>query len=150
MSRIRVVSVLCALACAAVPGTSAAKPGEPHERLLEAVNEERRSNGLGALKASPSLNRSARRYSDYMMRRDYFGHLGSIQASSHFDRLGEAVAIHTGWRPMVWRTVRDWLRSAPHRALLLGAGFRYMGAGISRGSFDGRPTTVWTIQLGSR
>jgi uncharacterized protein YkwD len=133
----------------ASPAAAKSKQG-PDDRLLEAVNEERGRYGLGDLRVAPSLNGSATRYSRYMIRNDYFGHLGSIQASGSFDSLGEAVAIHSGWEPKVWLTVRSWLRSPPHRALLLSSSFRHMGAGIARGSFNGRLTTVWTIQFGRR
>jgi uncharacterized protein YkwD len=117
-------------------------------RMLAAVNEVRAKHGLAALRGSRSLHRSARRYASWMLRRDYFGHLGRIRASSRFSLLGEALAWHSGRRPGVSRTVRRWMRSAPHRALLLHPGFRWLGSGMARGRLGRRGVTAWVLHLG--
>jgi uncharacterized protein YkwD len=84
------------------------------------------------------------------MRTDSFHHASRIQASSRFKRLGEALALHPGWRPKRSVTVRRWLRSSGHRALLLSSRFRYVGAGMARGRYGSGYATIWTLQLGSR
>jgi uncharacterized protein YkwD len=116
--------------------------------MVAAVNRARAARGLGPLRASPSLGRSARRYAAWMLRRDYFGHLQEIRASRHFRRLGETLALHFGRRAQVRGTVRRWLRSPAHRPLLLSHGFRALGAGRATGVFHGRRATTWVLHLG--
>lgn len=116
--------------------------------MLHAVNAVRAQHGLAVFRGSRSLNRSAGGYARWMLRTDYFGHLGRIRASSSFSLLGESLAWHSGRRPRVSRTVRRWMRSAPHRALLLHPGFRWLGAGIARGRMYGRRATAWVLHFG--
>jgi uncharacterized protein YkwD len=139
--------VACGTALA-VPAGASAGERTPQLRMLAAVNEVRAKHGLGALRGSRSLHRSARSYARYMLRRDYFGHLGRIRASSRFSLLGENLAWHSGRRPGVSRTVRSWMRSAPHRALILHPGFRWLGAGLARGRLGRRGVTAWVLHLG--
>jgi uncharacterized protein YkwD len=121
---------------------------ELRQRMLAGVNEVRTQHGLGRLRGSPSLHRSARGYARWMLRADYFGHLGRIRASSRFSRLGENLSSHSGLRPQVARTVRRWMRSPAHRALILHPGFRWLGAGMARGRLGGRRATTWVLHFG--
>jgi uncharacterized protein YkwD len=116
--------------------------------MVAAVNEVRAQHGLTALSASASLHRSARRYARWMLRNDYFGHLGQIRASSRYSMLGENLSWHSGGRPRVGRTVRSWMNSPPHRALILHPGFRWLGAGPARGTLGGRRVTAWVLHFG--
>jgi hypothetical protein len=45
-------------------------------------------------------------------------------------------------------TVRSWMASPPHRALILHPGFRWLGAGPARGTLAGRRVTTWVLHLG--
>jgi hypothetical protein len=83
-----------------------------------------------------------------MLRADYFGHLGRIRASSRFSLLGENLAWHSGADPGVALTVRGWMGSPPHRALILHRSFRWLGAGIARGRLDGLGVTAWVLHFG--
>lgn len=83
-----------------------------------------------------------------MLRADYFGHLGEIRASGRFSTLGETLAWHAGRRAEVSRTVRGWMQSPPHQALILHPGFRWLGAGMAHGRFAGRRATAWVLHLG--
>jgi uncharacterized protein YkwD len=132
----------------AVPAGAGAVGYELPQRMVAAVNEVRAQHGLPPLAASASLHRSARRYARWMLRADYFGHLSRIRASSRFSLLGEALAWHTGRRPRVARTVRSWMGSPPHRALILHPGFRWLGAGPARGVLAGRRVTTWVLHFG--
>jgi uncharacterized protein YkwD len=116
--------------------------------MVEQVNAVRAGHGLRALRASPALHRSARRYARWMVRSDYFGHLSRIRAAGDFDLLGETLAWHSGSRPRVGGTVRAWLGSPGHRALLLDPRFRWLGAGMARGRLSGTAATVWVLHLG--
>jgi uncharacterized protein YkwD len=117
-------------------------------RMLTAVNAVRAQHGLGALRGSPSLGRSARAYARWMLRRGYFGHLSRIRASAAFGSLGENLELHRGHRPRVRATVGRWLRSPPHRALMLSSGYRWLGAGMARGRYAGSPSTAWVLHFG--
>jgi uncharacterized protein YkwD len=132
----------------AVPAGAGAVGHELPQRMVAAVNEVRAQHGLPPLGASASLNRSARRYARWMLRADYFGHLDRIRASSRYSMLGENISWHSGLRPRVGRTVRRWMSSPPHRALILHPGFRWLGAGPARGKLGGRRVTAWVLHFG--
>jgi len=145
--------VLCLTAvCAATPGAASAriKAEAGVDPIVERINEVRRSHGLPPFVASASLSHSATDYSHRLMRANRFTHDSFIHASSRFGHLGEALAYHGGWRPKRAQTVRRWLRSTAHRALVLSRSFRYVGAGIARGRFGRSAATIWTLQLGGR
>ena len=116
--------------------------------MVAEVNGVRAQHGLGPLRYSGSLRRSADRYAAWMLRADFFGHQGRIRASRRYRKLGEALALHRGWRAQVRRTVQGWLRSPGHRALILSRGFRHLGAGHSRGSYAGGRDTTWVLHFG--
>jgi uncharacterized protein YkwD len=141
-------TMACGVALAA-PAGAQGEGGSPQLKMLGAVNEVRTQHGLEALRGSRSLNRSARSYVRWMLRTDYFGHLGQIRASSRFSLLGENLAWHAGRRPRVSRTVRRWMQSPPHRALILHPRFRWLGAGMARGSLSGRRATAWVLHFGA-
>jgi len=127
-----------------------ASAGRLSTAMNQEVNRVRAGHGLAPLRQSRPLNRTSRRYSHYLMRRDWLGHVFPIRASRRYRRVGEVLAMHTGRRPRVRRTVRAWLRSPSHRALLLSRRFRHMGAGRTRGRFRGRRATIWVVQVGRR
>jgi uncharacterized protein YkwD len=143
---------LCAvLACGAVLAVPApAAAGGNQQRMLHALNGVRAQHGLAPFHGSASLGRSASAYARWMLRSDYFGHLGRIRASGSFSRIGEALAWHSGRRARVHQTVRAWMHSPPHRALILHPGFRWLGAGIARGHLSGRHATTWVLHFGGR
>jgi uncharacterized protein YkwD len=114
-----------------VPSTTAvATPSQSSQAMVRQINIARAHYGLRPFRSSPSLNRSARSYSLRLFRDHRFGHMGRIQASGHFHMLGEALAMHAGRRDKVRGTVRAWLRSPPHRAILLNRSMRWVGAGV--------------------
>jgi hypothetical protein len=139
------------LACGllfAVPAGAGADETELPRRMLAAVNEARAHHGLAAFDGAPTLHRSARRYARWMLRADYFGHLGSIRASSRFSLLGENLSLHPGSSPRVSATVRRWMHSPPHRGLILHPSLSWLGAGVAHGRLDGRGVTAWVLHFG--
>ena len=106
----------------APPG--AAGVGRAQSEMVGAVNGARAAHGLRPLRPAKRLQRSARAYARWMLRANYFGHVDRIRTRARFNRLGETLAWHSDRRPRVRRTVRSWLRSPPHRALILSGGFR--------------------------
>ena len=132
---------------AAVTGN--ARAGAPAEHaMLRQVNAVRAAHGLGPLRGAPRLERSAGRYARWILRADRFEHQPRIRASSRFRRLGENLELHRGHGPRVRYTVRTWMRSPGHRALILSRGFRWLGAGTAKGRYGGRAATTWVLHFG--
>jgi len=127
-------------------GTMAAVRGPAAEgALVDAVNEVRHRHGLRPLRVSAPLAHSAGRLVGVLMEKDLLAHVGGVDLPGRFRARGEALAMHPGWRPRARRTVRAWMQSSAHRAVLLGS-FRHAGAGMNRG----RLATVWVLHVGRR
>jgi uncharacterized protein YkwD len=133
----------------AAPVASAAPTGDV-EALVDAANDARARYGLPPLRLSAALTSAAAAHGEHLMRNGVFGHAGTLSAPARFRRLGEALELHPGRAAHPRRTVRRWLASYSHRALLLRRGFRYAGAAAVRGSFRGRTSTIWVLRLGGR
>jgi uncharacterized protein YkwD len=140
-----VVLFLWGLALAA---PSASQAASAEKKMLRAVNGARADHGLRTLRLAPRLERSARAYARWMLRADYFGHQRRIRTRARFRVLGETLAGHSDWRARVRGTLRRWLRSPPHRALILSRRFRWIGAGTARGRLGDRRARVWVLHLG--
>lgn len=134
---------------AAFAGEANAATDQTEQSVVEAINHVRAAHGLRHLTPSPSLADSAGRWSASQMRSDYYGHASRIQASGRFRTLGEVIFLHGGVRPRVGLTVSAWMHSAIHTQILLSPAFRYVGAGRVTGDFNGRRSTIWTVQLGA-
>ena len=146
----RVAARMAALALLALPASAAAATAaeRAEQRMAAAINEVRARHGLHALQPSSSLTGSAGRFSRWLVEHDHFGHLGSIQASSRFELLGEALAMHTGRRFRVRATLSRWLGSAVHRSIVLSPVMGSFGTGVTRGRMGTTPATVWVLQVG--
>lgn len=116
--------------------------------MITAINKVRARHGLGALRTSSSLMGSARRYSSWLMANDVFAHQSRIQASSRFAVLGEALAMHYDRKFSVSGTVRQWMNSPPHRALVLTTAMKWMGVGATRGRYGSSAATIWVLHTG--
>ena len=142
-----------AVACMLVAGTiavPAAPAAADAPAMVKKINDVRANHGLRPLRHAPSLTRSASSYASVMMSRDFFGHSSHIRAPRRFRRLGEAIAYRRGYRRSTSGTLRAWLQSPGHRALILSSTFRFVGAGLSMGSCRGRAATIWVVHLGGR
>jgi uncharacterized protein YkwD len=118
--------------------------------VIRKVNRVRARYGLRRLRTSGSLTHSATGFARHLMRVDRFGHAPTIHASHHFRRRGEALALQRGWKSHPGQTVRNWMNSPPHRALLLSRGFSWVGVGRARGRFGSMPATIYVLHLGAR
>ena len=137
------VSVAVGAALPAVPATAAS----PEAVMFNQINKIRRAHGLKRMRPSLSLFYSARRYAHRMIRTDYFGHLARISLTRRFRMAGETLAWHSGWRLSPRRTVRQWMGSPGHRALLLSSSFTRLGVGSARGNYGGRRATMWVAHV---
>jgi uncharacterized protein YkwD len=140
--------VLAGMLLMVLPSAGAAAAEDPSERMIDAINETRANHGLAPLRAAPKLVQSASRQSRTVIRNDDFSH-GTGFRNAGFRTSGEAMAYNRGWSTRTSPTIRMWLRSPGHRALVLGSSFRYVGAGIARGSLWGSQSTVWVAQFGA-
>jgi uncharacterized protein YkwD len=131
----------------AVPAAAAAEVRE--QEMVDELNQVRTRHDLRPLKASESLEESAFGYAGRLQGSGSFGHAETIVAPTRFRALGEALSMHYGSRLLRARTVRRWLRSPVHRALVLRPEFGWAGAGYARGRFRGRGATIWVLHLGA-
>lgn len=150
MSRLP-VSLLTGLliaAAALLPAAPAAASAE--DDAIDQLNQVRQARGLPQLHASDSLHRSSTRYAKHMIDSDYFGHASRIAASGAFDRVGETLELHSGWKPHPAQAIGAWMSSQTHRSVLLERAYRYVGMGIARGRIGSRLVTVWVAHVGAR
>jgi uncharacterized protein YkwD len=116
--------------------------------MVAKVNEYRANRGLPALLSSGSLNHSAAKYARHMMKAHYFGHAGRIRASRRFKTLGEILEMHDGSQKRVSAALKAWGDSPGHRAIILDHRFKYVGAGVVSGRFQGHVMTFWVMHFG--
>ena len=153
----RFVSFACAcmLTCLALAAPAAPAPiarKASANKMVAKLNAVRARHGLGPLRVSPSLTTSAGQFARWIVAHDYFGHRGGGVSADHgrFHDLGEALAMHSGRRLGIGPTVGSWLRSPPHRAVVLTRSMRWAGVGVARGRIGSRFRVVWVLQVGRR
>ncbi len=151
MPRTRFAAMAAALAAALyLTATTSVHAASPEQALFDQINATRTAHGLPPFRASGALARSARSYSGFMLDHNYFGHLSRIRVAGSWSLLGENIARLSGWRPRPRAVLRAWLRSPPHRRLLLSRAFRLAGVGMAKGRLGGRRTTTWTLHAARR
>jgi uncharacterized protein YkwD len=141
----------------------AAEASTPKWDLLTAINKTRRAHGLKRVFIDPSLRTVAQRHTNDMLWRSYFAHtsptgstLYTRVANSSFLRwgqwwAGETLAWGTGSYATPQATLRAWLRSPAHRAVLLSSRYNWIGIGRTVGKFEGHSGAVlWTADFGHR
>jgi uncharacterized protein YkwD len=140
------------------PGAGArpgqASGGRMRWALLCLVNRERARRGRHALTADGRLMRAAGRHAADMARRHYFSHVspsGSgptqrARAAGWRGGVAEAIAWGCGSFSSPSATVRAWMASPPHRAILVGGGHAvgvgYKGTRACGGHDD------WVLDVG--
>lgn len=137
--------VLCACALLVLPAGALADAAHgPDERLvLQAINDVRAQHGLPAVHAHGGLARAADNHSAEMARRGFFSHASSdgtawdsrVRRYVNASRIGEVLAAFSGSRGerMARKVVRMWMRSPPHRVVILDPSFRNVGVARRRG-----------------
>ena len=81
------------------------------------------------------------------MRRDFFAHPARLSVPT-FDRVGEILELHGGRRQRMSRTIRLWLNSYGHRAVMMSSHYRWIGAARAVGLYGGHRATVWVVRFG--
>jgi uncharacterized protein YkwD len=156
MARPRAASSVSALTAGRCHGAGArhASPAVLRRSLLCLVNRARIGAGLSPFRAERHLARAAARHAADMGRRHYFAHvspsgrsaLSRARAAGWRGGVGEVIAWGCGLRSTARATVRAWLRSAPHRSIVLGSA-RAAGVGVKRlAGCGGR--AYWVMDVG--
>ncbi len=118
---------------------------------LALVNEARAAEGLRPLRYDRRLRLAALSHTRDMLRRRYFAHGATVERLSRYidgGVIGESLAWGSGTFSSPAETVRRWLESPPHRAILLDPDFKYLGIGSRGGPFKGeRWARVYTANL---
>jgi uncharacterized protein YkwD len=145
-----VTATMAAVVLLAIPAPAGARTANERAEaeMVAAINHVRAQHGLYALRRSGSLMDSAGRYSRWLMANDTFRHLSTIQASSRFSLLGEALEWHSGRRFDVRGTINRWMGSVSHRAIVLSPVMRWHGVGATRGRLGATRATIWVLQVG--
>lgn len=113
------------------------------QSLLQAINRARARNGVPPLRVGVRLQQAARSHSRAMARTGSFTHGDWYRRlRRHGVRgrtLGETIAWGVGAQGTAAAIVGMWLASPPHRATMLGRGFRRIGVGVAVGTMSGLP-----------
>jgi uncharacterized protein YkwD len=127
-------TLLAAFACVvffavtAVPATAITRK---EQRLLTQINKARAAHGKRKLRVASTLQSGAHSWAVYLQRYNLFAH----------GRLASGVTENIGWLTCRDRwaraLVRMWLASPAHRSNLLDRSARYVGVGVSTGSYAG-------------
>jgi uncharacterized protein YkwD len=159
-----VVPVASAAACAGA-GTAPdpATVARAQSATLCLINAARSERGLSALGATASLARAAAAHSHDMAVRDFFSHdsPGGLTPAQRIDRagyldgastwrIGETIAWGSGSSASPSAIVRSWLRSPPHRAIVLDGRYQDVGIGIAVGAPQGGGGATFTGDFGAR
>jgi uncharacterized protein YkwD len=149
LSRVITVCMLVLLVLA-LPAPASAKRvrAAAASSMIGKINQVRARNGLRPLRVSSSLIGSSSRFSSWLLGRGVLAHRSRVSAGGHFRRLGEALAMYGGRGIGVSSTVRLWLRSPSHRAVILTRSMNLVGVGVAQGRFRGRRATIWVVQTG--
>ena len=137
-----------------------------HE-VLAAVNSFRAAHGLGKLRESRALDRSARQHSLEMGKDGYFAH-PSANGTAFWRRIRQyyAARSYSYWsvgENLLWSSpsvsasgaMKLWIASPEHLANLLTPGWRELGVSAVRvanapGVFGGRRVVIITTDFGNR
>jgi uncharacterized protein YkwD len=125
--------------------------------LLCAINRARSGQGLPAWTPVRPLRVAAGRHARDMARHHYFAHAGrngggvlARLRSAGFNGTiyGEALAWGCGRRASPRATVRAWLHSAVHRAIVLSPLYRQAGIGVADRAPGGCRGGTWVLDAG--
>jgi uncharacterized protein YkwD len=137
---------------------SSASPGKLRSALLCLVNHKREASGLRALKVDRRLQKAATRHARDMVRNRYFAHQrpGGPDLAARLRRAGwrgsawgETIAYGCGRMGTPRATLRMWMHSTPHRAILLSGTYRHGGIGVTDSALCGRGS-MWVLDVGRR
>jgi len=157
-TRARAAASACSNASAAAADVPAPAVGSAVRCL---VNLQRSRHGLAPLQPSGRLRAAAAAHSADMVARGFFDHV-SPDGGTLSDRVhrtgysGRTLGEDIGWGTYDLGTpsaiVAAWMKSPPHRAIILGGRFREIGVGVAIGTPGDRTEAgaVYTLDVGRR
>ncbi len=148
MSARRHVAAIFAVAFAMLWAPAAGVARKSPSPMVDRINMVRMAHSLRPARYSPSLSASSSSFAHHLAGTQQFAHGSRIMASNRFSTLSEILAVTGGWKVRRGKTLRLWLESPAHRAVILSPGVDYVGAARIRGHFAGRPVLFWTVQFG--
>jgi uncharacterized protein YkwD len=137
---------------------ASASPGKMRSALLCLVNQKRAASGLRALKLDRKLQKAATRHAKDMVRNHFFAHQrpGGPDLTARLRRAGwsgrawgENIAYGCGSMSTPRATLRMWMHSPPHRAILLSGTYRNGGLGVTASAPCGRGS-MWVLDVGRK
>lgn len=171
LALIAMCAIAAVVSAVAGPAASAASVSltQKERQVIRLVNAQRKAHGLAPLGAHGCLVRAARGHSRAMARVPFFSHV-SPSGSTPSERccssgyspqggkrwcVGETIAWGTGPLASPAAIVRSWMKSPPHRSILLTTEYRDVGVGIARGTYHSRSVllnnvTYFTLDVGLR
>jgi uncharacterized protein YkwD len=139
-----------AVRCARATSAPGALSGPARQRAVVCeINRVRHRRGLAPVAVDARLTRMAGSFARAMVTRGFFSHVGPggatlgarLRASGYRGHAaGEVLAWGQGRSASPRAAVRSWLRSPPHRRVLLGRRYRDVGVGVALGSPYGSGT----------
>ncbi len=117
------------------------------QQVIDLTNQERKKNGLGALKGDNELSNVAQVKSEDMMNKNYFSHTSPTYGSPfemmqnfgiEYSRAEENIAMGQDTPKEV---VDAWMKSPGHRKNILNRQITHIGVGIAK---DGSRGIYWT------
>ncbi|KGX92045.1 sporulation protein [Pontibacillus halophilus JSM 076056 = DSM 19796] len=122
------------------------------DQVIKLTNEERKKNGLSALKEDTELQKVAQKKSEDMVNNDYFSHTSPTYGSPFemMDQFGidyrtAAENIAAG-QQTAEEVVRGWMNSEGHRKNILNSKVTHIGIGVEKDAQDGKFWTQMFIQ----
>jgi uncharacterized protein YkwD len=137
---------------------SSVSPAKLRSALLCVVNRKRAANGLSALKLDRKMQKAATRHARDMVRHNYFGHQrpGGPDLTERLRRVdwhgsasGETIAYGCGSAGTPRATVRMWMHSPPHRAIILSGDYHHGGMGVTESAPCGTGS-MWVLDVGRK
>jgi uncharacterized protein YkwD len=148
-----------AAGCAGARAQAAsASPGKLRSALLCLVNRKRQANGLKALKSDRRLRKAATRHARDMVRHHFFAHQRPggpdlterlHRAGWHGSTWGETIAYGCASAGSPRSTLRMWMNSPPHRAILMSGTYRSGGLGVTDSAPCGSGS-MWVLDVGRK
>jgi uncharacterized protein YkwD len=159
MTRIVLTFAVALVPAVALPSAAAAgsRLSGSERKMIRLVNDVRLGHGLARLSVSRALGRAADRHSRDMLRRDFFDHDSSdgtpfdrrVRRYAPARRVGETLAALGQRRGGAATVVQMWMNSPPHRAIVLGSGFKRIGIARRWGTLGSAKQAVVTADFAS-
>jgi uncharacterized protein YkwD len=142
----------------AVPPPAYAASSAAEIAIVREINKIRRAHRLPTVKLTAPLAKVARRHSSLMLKHDALSH-SSFDGSSFSTRLARAGKRRQYGETLAWAPngsrvtarvlLKLWMRSAPHRAVLMNGELHRVGVGRVYGSMGGQRGNAITADFSS-